>query len=204
MSDAQTEWASFHNAALKRPPRELLRRTVGFFEIEKRPPGVAVDLGCGSGPDTMELLRRGWQVHAIDASANGLKLLTACVPAELKARLQIHESRFEDFKIPKCDLIWAGYSLPFCDPDEWPSFWTRALAALSPNGRVAGDLFGTEHGFAVDGVMVFSERNARALFSTLEVEAFDVEDGYRPSGKEITRWHAFGFAARKLNATDMD
>jgi len=31
----------------------------------------------------------------------------------------------------------------------------------------------------------------------LQVEAFDVEDGHRPSGGRIARWHAFGFACRK-------
>jgi tellurite methyltransferase len=112
-------------------------------------------------------------------------------------RLETHVQRFEDFDFPACDLIWSGYSLPFCDPAAWPQLWARALTALRPGGRIAGDLFGTKHAFRAEGdVLVFSEQEARSLFAGLELEAFDIEDGYRPSGGEITRWHAFGFAAR--------
>ena len=53
MNQDRTEWAGFHRAALSRPSRELLRRTLGCFQLEKTPPGVAVDLGCGSGADTL-------------------------------------------------------------------------------------------------------------------------------------------------------
>jgi trans-aconitate methyltransferase len=35
----------------------------------------AVDLGCGAGRDTAELLRRGWRVLAIDAEAEAIRRL---------------------------------------------------------------------------------------------------------------------------------
>lgn len=201
MAEDAIDWSEFHRHTLSRPPRELLRRTLGCFELEQRPPGVAVDLGCGSGADSAELLRRGWTVHAVDAAAPGLELLRAQVPAATQDRLRLHAQRFEAFDFPRCDLVWAGYSLPFCAAAEWPAFWRRALAALRPGGRIAGDLFGPRHAFAADGVvMVLDEAQARACFDGLVLEAFDVEDGVRPSGGRITRWHAFGFAARAGDA----
>nr|WP_312508672.1 class I SAM-dependent methyltransferase [Pseudomonas luteola] len=40
------------------------------------PTGVALDLGCGTGRDTLELLARGWDVIAVDAQAEALERLS--------------------------------------------------------------------------------------------------------------------------------
>ena len=203
MPSASPDWKTFHRAAVGRPPRELLRRTLGFFSIEQRPPGIAIDLGCGSGADTLEMLRHGWEVHAVDAEPSGLEMLGQSVPEAMRGRIHTHTEKLESFAFPKCDFIWAGYSLPFCTRDHWPALMQRAVAALRPRGRIAGDLFGNKHAFAGNSdILVLSESRARRALADLVVEAFDVEDGYRPSGNEITRWHAFGFAARKPEEGD--
>jgi hypothetical protein len=78
----------------------------------------------------------------------------------------------------------------------------RATTALRVGGRIAGDIFGSRHAWALEpDVLTLSEEEARAALQSLEVEAFDVEDGYRVSGNEATRWHAFGFSARKIPVT---
>ena len=105
-------WSEFHAATARRPPRELLVRTLNFFDVERRAPGVAVDLGCGSGPDTVELLRRGWTVHAVDTDRQGLAMLAKAAEPEWQDRLHTHPIRLEDFDFPACDLIWASFALP--------------------------------------------------------------------------------------------
>lgn len=195
---AAADWSAFHQASRLRPPRELLRRTIASFDCERRPPGVAVDLGCGAGADTFELLRRGWTVHAVDSAADALAALRAAVPPDVQPRLVTHASRFEDFAWPRCDLVWSGWSLPYCTPASWPMLWRALVEALQPGGRVAADFFGPRHAWAgSDGVLTLAEGEVRALLAGLDVEAFDIEDGWRPSGGELTRWHAFGVAARK-------
>ena len=198
MSGSPIEWTDFQKATIGRPPRELLRRTLGCFDIEKTPPGIAIDLGCGSGADTIELLRRGWEVHAIDSQPGSLELLTKTISPELGQKLHFHAQRFEDFIFPECSLIWSSYSLPFCLSANWPTLWQRAIQSLTVGGRIAGDLFGPKHAFAIEpDILILTEEEVRKAMATLVVEAFDIEDGHRPSGGEITRWHAFGFAARK-------
>lgn len=196
--ESKDTWSGFHQAALGRPPRELLTRTLNFFRVEKRPVGVAADLGCGSGPDAAELLRLGWEVHAVDAAGGGLELLRASVPAEAASRLHTHCVGFEDFEMPGVDLVWGSFAFPFCAPDRWPALVERITAALKPGGRFAGDLFGDRHAWAGEaGVMTLTEGQARQSLQGLTLEAFDIEDGLRVSGAGVTRWHAFGFIARK-------
>jgi tellurite methyltransferase len=197
-TETQQDWSAFHKAAQGRPPRELLTRTLSFFSVERRPAGVAVDLGCGSGPDSLELLKRGWTVHAVDTDASGLAMITEATPPEVRDRLSTHAERLELFAFPPCDLVWASFALPFCPASEFSALLRRASSALLPGGRIAGDVFGDKHAWSHEAdVFTQSETNLRSELVHLSIEAFDVEDGYRVSGGEVTRWHAFGFAARK-------
>ncbi len=59
------DWVGYYDAQVGREPRELLMRVLGLFQREGRV-GHALDLGCGDGTDTVELLNRGWQVVSED------------------------------------------------------------------------------------------------------------------------------------------
>jgi len=66
----ETEWTKYYEANDDRPPRQMLldvldRFGAGWFE--------AVDLGCGSGIDTLAMLDRGWSVTAIDAEEEAIR-----------------------------------------------------------------------------------------------------------------------------------
>jgi SAM-dependent methyltransferase len=41
--------------------------------LQRTPPGRALDLGCGTGTNAITLAQRGWQVTAIDFSAEALR-----------------------------------------------------------------------------------------------------------------------------------
>ncbi|MEK9661372.1 MAG: class I SAM-dependent methyltransferase, partial [Alphaproteobacteria bacterium] len=63
------DWASYYRKTGERPPRATLLAALDRFDAEPASPDrrLAVDLGCGSGRDVVEMLRRGWRVLAIDA-----------------------------------------------------------------------------------------------------------------------------------------
>ncbi len=78
-----TEWARYYDATGDEPRETLLDALERFTA-----PGVAVDLGCGTGRDTVELLRRGWKVVAVDSEEEAIRRLrTATGDAE---RLETH------------------------------------------------------------------------------------------------------------------
>jgi tellurite methyltransferase len=198
ITTAEIDWSEFHRKSHTRPPRELLIRTLNFFDVESRSDLVAVDLGCGSGADTLELLRRGWKVHCVDADPEGLEMLKSKVPPEFMGKVRTYTERIESFPFPECDLVWASYAFPFCPAANWEAMVRKATSALRPKGRIAGDVFGDKHAWAGEAdVLTLSETNLRIALSALDVEAFDIENGYRVSGSEITRWHSFGFSACK-------
>ncbi len=83
MSDA-SGWAAYYRNTEGRPPRPTLLFALDRFAA----PGFAVDLGCGEGRDTIELLRRGWSVQAIDSEPTAIAGLTARADLPPKSRLR--------------------------------------------------------------------------------------------------------------------
>ena len=193
------DWAAYYAKTGERPPRETLRFALGRFAAEPAAgPRLAVDLGCGSGRDTVELLRRGWPVLAIDAEPAALAMLRERPDLPAAARLETRLARFEEADWPAADLVNSSFALPLCPPGRFPALWARILASLKPGGRFAGQLFGERDGFAGDpGITTHSRAEAEALLAPLTVELFreEEEDGTTPRGRP-KHWHIFHIVAR--------
>ena len=61
-------WPAYYDAVADQPPHSTLVDAATRFQSEGSRERSAVDLGCGSGRDTLELLRRGWRVLSIDVA----------------------------------------------------------------------------------------------------------------------------------------
>ncbi len=166
--------------------------------VERIPvPGLAVDLGAGTGRDTAELLRRGWCVIAIDGQQEAIDRIRALVGHDEK--LETRVSRFEDASWPQCDLLNASFSLPFTDPDAFPALWQRIVDSIVPGGRFSGQLFGEQDDWARTGLLVKTRAEVEALLAPFEVELFDEFDGEGATAIGKTKhWHVFHLVARKL------
>ena len=194
------DWTGYYDGQSEREPRELLLQVLASFDREDRT-GVAVDLGCGQGFDTAELLRRGWEVVAIDATEEAIRRLRRRIPDGFASRLRTVVSPMQDVDIPSADLVYASFSLPFCPPDVFPRLWGDLRATIRPEGRFAGELFGDRDTWAAtERDMTFLDvASARALFDGMELESFDEEESEDEGwGDEIKHWHVFHAIARRL------
>jgi SAM-dependent methyltransferase len=184
----------------RRPPRELLLRTLDHLDWEGKPrrKRTAVDLGFGAGNDTLELLHRQWRVLAIDGEPAAREFLAGRVPARQRGSLTLQTSPMEGLSLPKVDLVYASFSLPFCAPAEFPRLWATIRRALVPGGHFAGQLFGDRDGWAGKRPMTFHTiRQARALTKGYRVELFreTVEEGRSYDGPK--HWHIFDLILEK-------
>lgn len=196
----ERDWLAYYNAVVNRPPRDTLLAALEHFEADKliTESKFAVDLGCGEGRDTVELLRRGWRVLGIDGEPEAIaRLLNRDINL---AHLQTQVARFEELILPKSvDLINASFSLPFCSPEYFPSLWQKLVASLSPGGRFCGQLFGDRDSWAIYTSMNHHTREqVEALLQQFEVEMFEEEEhpGKTALGEE-KHWHLFQIVARK-------
>lgn len=195
----ERDWSAYYDAVVGRPPRDTLLAALERFEAENAGAGLAVDLGCGDGRDTVELLKRGWRVLGIDGEQEAItRLLNR--PGLVAERLETQVSRFETLVLPEAvDLVNASFSLPFCPPEHFPRLWETIVASLRSGGRLCGQLFGDRDSWAIYKSINYHTRNQlEALLQPFEVEMLQEEDhpGTTALGEE-KHWHIFHLVARK-------
>lgn len=182
-----------------RPPRETLLVALDRFPVESSTRRTAVDLGCGDGCDTVELLRRNWRVIAVDREPEAIDRLRRRSDIN-RTYLETRVQRFEELTLPPdVDLINASFCLPFCPPDFFAVLWQEIVTALKPGGRFCGHLFGDRDSWAIYGEISFHTRpQLEQLLTAFETELLDEEEhpGQTALGEE-KRWHLYNIVARK-------
>lgn len=188
-------WTSYYAATAGGGPRDTLLQALASWTA---PPGSALDLGCGTGRDSLALLQKGWQVLAIDAEDEALSQLRQRTPAALQAGLTTLQARFETVELSGCDLINSSFALPFCEPLAFAELWTRITRAIRPGGLFCGQLFGERDSWATKGVTVVDAANLQQLLMGWEVlqQREEEEDGHTPVGKP-KHWHIHHLVLRR-------
>ncbi len=189
------DWATYYEGTVGRQPRRLLARA-----LELAPsPGYAVDLGSGSGVETLRLLERGWRVLSIDSEPEAARRLRATVPEEAVERLEIRTVTFEELEeLPTADLVHSALSLPFWPPEAFDHLWSLATGCLRPGGLIAADLFGERDTWAgTESRLTFhSRRDVVRLLSSLEIVDLIEEENDVPAFSGAKHWHIFHVFAR--------
>jgi len=169
------------------------------FDNEKAV-GRAVDLGCGNGRDTMEILRRGWSVLAIDAQASAIETLRKRPElGELKTTLVTRVSRFENAVWSGADLVNSSFALPLCRKTNFLNIWRRIYDSLRSGGRFSGQLYGNRDQWAGNPTNThFTLAEVWTLIGQYDVEKFWEEetDSVTPRGTP-KHWHIYHIVARK-------
>ncbi|RUR73910.1 class I SAM-dependent methyltransferase [Chlorogloeopsis fritschii PCC 9212] len=201
--DFERKWLAYYQAVEGRPPRDTLLTALDSFDKENigtSKPYFAVDLGCGEGRDTVELLRRGWRVLAIDGQQEAITRLLNHPDIDSQL-LQTRVLRFENLTLPESvDLVNASFSLPFCPPGSFPKLWKVIVTSLRSGGRFAGQLFGERDSWAIyTSITHHTRKQVEQMLEGFEIEILNEEDhpGKTALGEE-KHWHIFHVVARKL------
>lgn len=192
----QSVWDQNYKISSGRPPREFLNRTLSRFQIA----GLAIDLGCGAGVESIFLLQHGWQVFAIDQQESAVqKLRASSVTLNSVNHLETLVAPFETINLPSANLIWAGLSLPFCPPHEFETLWRKICSALLPGGRFAGDFFGPRHAWSSQRDMTFhTKEQILAPCTEFQLEYIVEEEGEQMKATNmIQHLHMFTVSALK-------
>jgi SAM-dependent methyltransferase len=195
------DWQRYYDCAGD-APRDTLLLALECFDREGARSRAAVDLGCGTGRDTAELLRRGWEVLAIDAQDQAIRRLRTRLGRSKGLTTSV--AAFAEATWPQVQLVNASYSLPFAAPNVFRTVWQRIWASLTQGGRFSGQLFGDrgEWARAPDEskreITFHSREQVEELVRRFAVERLDeVEEDGRTAVGDPKHWHLYHLVLRK-------
>ena len=163
---------------LKVEPANVLEAQTNYADLllENIPYGVEsiLDVGCGSGKFTEQLLDAGFKVEAVSPSPH----LSEIVLSRLGDRARLHQCRYEDLTTDsRFDLILFSESFQYLNLEE---MFLQSRKYLKPGGYLLiCDFFNREH--APEGSRPFGEdekspisggHGIRRFLETMETQPF--------------------------------
>jgi SAM-dependent methyltransferase len=100
-----------------------------------RPTGSVLELACGPGVWTAQLLRHASDVTAVDASQEMLAIAAGRIPVGAPVRF-VEADLFTWEPDRRYDVVFMGFWLSHVPAERFGSFWELVAAALAPRGRV--------------------------------------------------------------------
>lgn len=176
-------------------PSPLLRKFLSNGYNKQLNGNIAIDLGCGAGNDTIELINNGFNVTAIDSEVRVKEILQRRIPDSEKLNIIIND--FSKIKLPKADLIIANMSLFFVK-DNFNIFIKNMLKSLNENGFFIGNFLGKEDAWA-DNRTTIDKEILLEFFKEFKMFYFSEEKYYKNLALGGNKyWHVYTIIAQKI------
>jgi SAM-dependent methyltransferase len=189
-----SEQAAYYNAlgedilhqGLDLPGGQELEEALEAF----RPTGRVLELACGPGVWTGQLLRHATEVTAVDASPE--MLAAAAARADSDRVRFVRADLFDWVPDRRYDVVFFGFWLSHVPPERFDAFWSLVDAGLAEDGRVffADDAYRTPDEL-VHGPSSSTIRRRLADGTSYELvkvpyQPADLEERLRRTGWDIT------------------
>jgi len=135
---------------------------VGGGELEAaldafRPTGDALELACGPGTWTRQLLRHAASLSAVDAAPEMLAIASSRVGP---GRVRFLQADLFDWRPDRrYDVVFFGFWLSHVPLERFESFWSLVDDALEPDGRV----FFADDGYRTPDELIEGESSSTIL-----------------------------------------
>lgn len=197
-------WELYFKNKLHEPVREFVVDALQKISNDNATGKLALDLGAGVGHETLLLLEKGYNVIAVDGQKEAFDfMLQRSEIKQYQAHLKTVISDFEtlDFdSLPDVDLVVASFSLAFCKPAFFDTFWSNVMRKIKPGGYFIGNTF--DAGFTAinkkdrPGMTFHTKAQTEALFKNFNIMSLQE---VKNEGKVVGAFdHYYEVVAQKL------
>lgn len=184
------DWTNYQNKTYGDDACKLIIDFLNKYKVDS-----AIDLGCGSGNETVYMVKNGIKVLAIDRQLNQDFILNRLSDSE-KQLISFKESSFEDVELPKTKLLTAFFSIPFCNPNNFDELWTKIYNSIEDNGYFVGQLFGDRDAWnVVESINTFSIDKVKEYLKNYNIIKLEEIEYVRESDNK--KWHFYDIIAQK-------
>lgn len=198
------KWTEYRRRTKEKLPKKPLVKL-----LDKLESGKAIELGPGSGIDTLYLLEKGWQVLGVD-SASGteedIRSLISTKNEEALANFSFINQSFEKLELEKeeYDLLVGFNSVFFCSPEKFNDFFETLTGSIKPQGYLLINLLGKKDDWNKTGsrYKTFLEKEEiLELLKDFEIDENTIKEREFDSKTTISKipkhWHTFFICAKK-------
>ena len=184
------DWTNYQTKTCGNDICNLLVEFLNKYSINS-----AVDLGCGSGNETVYMVKRGIKVLAIDRQLNKKFILDRLSKSERKL-ISFEECSFEEVKLPKTELFVACFSIPFCNPNSFDDLWDKIYNSIEDCGYFVGQLFGDRDDWnVVDTINTFPLEKVKEYLKRYKIIKLEEVEYIRKIDNK--KWHFYDIIAQK-------
>ena len=184
------DWTNYQNKTYGDNVCKLLIEFIDKYKVDN-----AIDLGCGSGNETVYMIKNGIKVLAIDRQLNQDFILNRLSDNE-KKMISFKESSFEDVELPRTNLLTAFFSIPFCNPNNFDELWNKIYNSIEDDGYFVGQLFGDRDAWNVlDSINTFPIDKVKDYLKKYSIIKLEEVEYVRESDNK--KWHFYDIIAQK-------
>ena len=184
------DWTSYQNKTYNNDVCKLLIYFLNNYKINN-----AIDLGCGSGNETVYMINNGIKVTAIDRQLKKKFILERLNDKE-KGNISFSEQDFESVQLENTDAVTAFFSIPFCTPNHFDELWDKIYNSINVNGYFVGQLFGDRDDWKDNQLInTFTMEEVKEYLKRYTILKLDEIEYIRESDNK--KWHFYNIIAKK-------
>jgi SAM-dependent methyltransferase len=196
----KSPWSDYYKTTLNKEPNTTVVYAVKQFREQTNK--TALDIGSGTGCDSIYLLENGFHVKALDQDINANEILKNKLKNMYKDKVSFEHTSIQNYAIGvnTYDLINASFSLPFCNKVDFTKTWKCIYQGLKKNGIFSGQLFGVNDDWSTISDMSFvtNEEVDDLLIGYNPEYYIEIDEDGKIADGSVKHWHLFNLVLRKI------